>query len=303
MSSPRLRVRDVIITLCCDACFDDSGSGRIREFIGTKTTRTLNGSSEANEPRGPLIKKAIDHLPSLGDVSTQNQQSDAVSDEEPALVPATVVWLRLSKQYLKEYIERTVDRKKPVHDYILGTTITGESHTTGTTRLVLYPNDNQALGEVEFVGQVHAQTTGRNGPATLSYLSDSTFQASKRLTISESGLSASPAIADAPTRLTATDLHTNLPRLRGIIAERIAWGRVASTRSQADAIASAHTAEDIRQDLDRKVNESVAAIQMRLQTQLAKLRYDGEGKPIVMRSRSTPDFVEVAMHGHSAEGR
>ena len=85
---------------------------RIRQFIGTKTTRTLNGSSEANEPRGPLIKKAIDHLPSLGDVSTQNQQSDAVSDEEPALVPATVVWLRLSKQYLKEYIERTVDRKK-----------------------------------------------------------------------------------------------------------------------------------------------------------------------------------------------
>src|SRR5207249_8662678 len=103
------------------------------------------------------------------------------------------------------------------------------SRTTGKTRFVLHPNDGQALGEVEFVGEVHGQTVGRNGPATLQYRSDSTFRAHKRLTIGESGLSASPATADAPTRLTATDIQTNLPRLRGRIAQRIAWRRVAAS--------------------------------------------------------------------------
>ena len=62
-------------------------------------------------------------------MSTQIQPSSTVSDRESALVPATVVWFRMSKRYLKDYIERTVDRKKPVRDYILGTTINGESHT------------------------------------------------------------------------------------------------------------------------------------------------------------------------------
>ena len=132
---------------------------------------------------------------------------------------------------------------------------------TGTTRLVLYPNDNQAFGEVEFVGEFGANDrTQRTSDVELSVA----FNIPSEQTPYDKRIWTECITSDrrCATRLTATDIHTNLPRLRGIIAERIAWGRVANTRSQADAIASAHTADDIRQDLDRKVNESVAAIQM-----------------------------------------
>src|SRR5947207_1863462 len=84
------------------------------------------------------------------------------SDEQRVAAPAAIVWVRMSKGYLADYMERAVDRRKPVRDLILGTTIDGESHTTGNTRFVLYPNDRQALGEVEFVGEVHAKTVGHN---------------------------------------------------------------------------------------------------------------------------------------------
>jgi hypothetical protein len=108
-------------------------------------------------------------------------------------------------------------------------------------------------------------------------------------------LGASPAVVVAPTRLKATDIHTNLPGLRDRIAQRIAWRRVAKTQSQADAIVSDHTADDIRHDLDRKINESIASMQAKVQSQIAKLKFNGEDQRILIRSRSTPEFVELAV--------
>src|SRR4051794_30661752 len=100
----------------------------------------------AQSAEKPLIEKAIDGLSTLGDALTTRGPSLGVAKEDNHNeVPATLVWARLSKQFLAKQIERNVDRKKPVRDVILGTPIAGESHTTGKTRFVLYPNDRQAL--------------------------------------------------------------------------------------------------------------------------------------------------------------
>jgi hypothetical protein len=268
-----------------------------RESASTKEPADAHASVSIAEQ--PLIKQAIGGLSTMKDVFASGQSGVAVSENNRAAkfneVPATLVWIRMSKSFLAKNLERDVDRKKPVRDYILGTTIAGESRTTGKTRFVLYPNDSHALGEVEFVGEVHARTVGHNGPATLHYDSDSTFRARKRVTIGESGLSTTAAVANAPTRLTATSIQTSLPGLRGMISQRIAWRRVARSQSQADAIASNHTATDIRDDLDKKLNDSIAAIQNKVQLQLAKLEGDGENGTLRVRSRSTPDYIEVAL--------
>lgn len=263
----------------------------------TQVSQAEGQSSAAQAPsrsEKPLIEKAIDGLSVLGDaLTTKGQSNSAAKNENRNEVPATLVWARVSRQFLAKQIERDVDRKKPVRDVILGTPIAGESHTTGKTRFVLYPNDRQAVGEVEFVGKVHAVTVGHNGPATLDYLSDSTFRAHKRLTVGEDGLSALNATAVAPTHLTATHIGISLPGLRGLIAQRIAWRRVAKSQSAADAEVSDHTARNIRHDLDAKMNESIASMQDKVRAQLAKLPQADEH--LVMRSRSTPDYVEVAL--------
>ena len=261
---------------------------------GTATKEPADAHSREPVAEAPLVTKAIDGLSTIKDVFTNVGDPREASDDGRNQAP-TLVWVRMSREFLAKQMERDVDRKKPVRDYILGTTIRGESRTRGKTQFVLYPNNSQALGEVKFTGEVHSRTVGRNGPAILDYKSDSTFQARKRVTIGESGLSTSAAIADAPTRLTATNIRTNLPELRDRIVRRIAWRRVANSRSEADAIASDHTADDIRHDLDRKLDESVASIQNKIQTQLAKLQGDGKNGSLMMRSRSTPDYVEVAL--------
>jgi hypothetical protein len=257
------------------------------QLVGTTRDESTNAGTvetNASDARQPLVKKAIDGLSSLNSLRAEATPSSAV------------LWVRMSKGYLEDYVTRNVDRKKPVRDYILGTTLTGESHTTGKTRLVLHPGEQQALGEVEFVGEVRSRTSGRNGPARLQYLSDSTFRARKKLVIGESGLIASPATADASSRLTLTGLQTTLPGLRGRIAQRIATRREANSRSQANAIVSDHTADDIRRDLDRKLNEAVAAIQTNIHAQIAALKLNEGDRPMAMRSKSTPDYVEVALY-------
>src|SRR2546429_462103 len=92
---------------------------------------------------GPSINKAVDGLSSLRNVLAPVQQRAAARNEKPSEPLAALVWVRISEPYLANYIERAVDRKKPVHDFILGTTINGESRTTGKTRFVLHPNDEQ----------------------------------------------------------------------------------------------------------------------------------------------------------------
>jgi hypothetical protein len=70
---------------------------------------------------------------------------------------------------------------------------------------------------------------------------------------------------------------------------------VANSQAEADAIASDHTADDIRHGFDRKLNESLATLRDKVQTQIAELKLDEGGKGLIVRSRSTPDYVEVAL--------
>jgi hypothetical protein len=242
-----------------------------------------------------LMKEAIDGITVLANKVTPIQPASAAGDKTAESAPAAVVWVHLSKKYLSDYVERKVDHEKPARENVLGIMFTGQSHTTGKTRLVLHSNDNRATADVEFVGTVHSRTAGHSGPATLQYLSESTFHARKPLVVGDSGVKTSTAVVDAPTRLTPTSISTSLPGLRGRIGDRIARRREAGSRGQAEAIVGRDTANDIRHDFDVKLDTAVAEIQNKVQAQIAALKSNGEDARVVMQSRSTPDFVEVAL--------
>ena len=276
-------------------------SGILCLLLAITTASEARDSDKAENPASSAQSIAPDASPfqsvvqSISSVATSFGATAASKDNEIGSATGAVVWVRLSKNCLDKYVERTVDRTKPVTDYILGTSIAGKSRTTGKTRLILHPNEDHALGHVEFVGEVHAKTVGHNGPATLYYDSDSTFRARKRLTMSDMGIVASRAVVSAPTRLKPTRIETSLPRLRGRIAQRIAWRRVNATRSEADAIASDHTADDIRHGFDLRLNDALAEIQSKVRTEIAALKIDDDGEPMKLQSRSAADHIQLAL--------
>jgi hypothetical protein len=242
-----------------------------------------------------IMKQAMDGVSALANVITPIPAANTSGDKNAEPVPAGVVWVHLSKGYLADYVERNVDHNKPARENVLGIIFTGTSRTNGKTRLVLRPNDREAAADVEFTGTVHANTIGHSGPATLRYLSESSFHARKKLILGENGVNTSAATVEAPTRLIPTSIGTSLPGLRGRIGDRIARRREAGSRSQAEAIVGRDTANDIRHDFDKKLNEAVAEIQSKVQAQIAALKLNGGDGHVVLRSRSTQDFIEVAV--------
>jgi hypothetical protein len=159
----------------------------------------------------------------------------------------------------------------------------------------LIPNFGQLLGKIAFEGTVHARTRGYHGPVVLHQVSDSTFRASKLLGLDETGLRVAPAVTHAPTSLCTNCIATSLPRLRGRIARRIAWSRVSSSHDLAESITADHTAANVGEDFDKRINESVAKVQEIFRSKIPEFDTVGDSLRADMRFRSNTDSVEMAM--------
>ena len=109
--------------------------------------------------------------------------------------------MRVSGDFLEDYIERSVRQRKEVRDCILGARIVGESDTQGKTRLTLIPSNDQLRANIAFDGTVRARTRGYKGPVVLHNISDSTFRAHKLIAMDDAGLRVAPSTADVSTRL------------------------------------------------------------------------------------------------------
>ena len=210
--------------------------------------------------------------------------------------PGTLAYLRFSKRFLQQHIERSVDRTRKFEEEILGTRIQGKSRTEGQVRLVLVPNDERAAAEILFVGTVNSRSRGHNGPAILNYESHADFEVRKRLEFDEFHITTNASIANAPTQLQATHIETNLPGFLGAVAERVAWRRVAESRAQADEMASQRLEARLRRDLDRRVEESLAKLNARLQEEFEDLTDESNDLCIATTCRTTDDFVEVVAY-------
>jgi hypothetical protein len=240
----------------------------------------------------PLLNKAVSGIVNLGN-EIKKHLPIANSDAEE---PSVLIWLHVSRDYLAKFVEREVNQEKEARDNVLGITFTGTSRTTGKTRLELKASDQGALAEVVFDGNIRSNTRGRKGPATLHYHVNSQVHATKQIIVNERGLETRSATAQAPTRLTLVGVNTGLPGLRGLIAERIARRRAEARLAEANAIVSDHRENDVRKGLNERLDARIAELHSQLKTQLATMKLEG-GNGISFRSRSTPQYLEVAVYG------
>jgi uncharacterized protein (DUF2267 family) len=254
-----------------------------------------------NHTAKETVVTALDRLPSLKQAADSLKMNN--SDTPRRVVPAALVYVRLSRAFLEDYVDRTVHDRKPVSDCILGTRIVGDSDTTGKIHLLLRPTFGKLSGEIAFDGTVHSRTTGYNGPVIIHSVSDAMFRARKPISLDTSGLNVASATASAPTNLQTVGIESTLPRLRGRIATRIASRRNAALHMEAQDITSQHTAANIRHDFDKRIDQSVARIRQVFRLNVPGLDVDRDRGISVMRFRSTANYVEMAMvrQGASAE--
>jgi hypothetical protein len=287
-------VRDYFFALMLSigtAIASDQSFGFSNDDNSTGTT-----PQPASESGASLLENAITGVQTVSAIAGELAGQTATTNQTEPANAAPYVWVRISRDRLANMLEKRVQRERQAKEVILGITFSGKSQTDGQTRLILHPSDTGVQAELVCEGEIEARMTGRQGPATLHYLSNSTFRARKPLLLDESGLKTLPAVADAPTRLTPVDISTDLPGLRGRLVERIAWRRAADKQAQADAIATEHRAQDVRERFDRRLDKKIASLQVQLQTELAELqKLGGHDAPFALKSSSTHEFVEIAI--------
>jgi len=267
-----------------------------RQYVATHPTVAATKpetGSITNSLATQIVKKIGDGAQSIAKLPVWTQPSQ--SEGQAGLIPAAIVYVRVSRDFLEDYVGRQVNRTKPVHDYILGTRIVGESDTSGKTRLELLPNSGRLSGRISFEGTVHARTDGYNGPVVLHQIADSTFRATKTIALDGGGLNTAPTVTIAPTHLTTTSIASSLPRLRGRIATRIAWRRLASSQREAEDITGEHTAAIISSDFDERTNASLAKLQEVFRSKIPELNSVQGPLTAEMRFRTNKDSVEMAM--------
>jgi hypothetical protein len=235
----------------------------------------------------------------LDRITAPNRVAERLARPKPAQanrpVPGALVYVRVSRGFINDYVQRSVHRRGEVKDTILGTQIFGESETNGETHFILSPNPNKLTGAIAFEGTVHSRTIGYNGPAIIHSISDATFRARKPIGLDSSGLNAAPVTASASTNLHTTNIETTLPRLRGRIARRIAWRRANESRREFEAISSRHTADRIGKELDRQVDQSLEKVQQVVQSTIEGLKIGDHRLVSHTNFRTMPEYIELAM--------
>src|SRR5256885_796345 len=102
-------------TLCVIFALVTQVTGADRQYVAATISSPSDVGdkvSQAPEVGQSMIKKAIDGARSLGDALSQVQTFGAASNKKAAVAPVAVVWVRMSKGCVANYVERAVDRRK-----------------------------------------------------------------------------------------------------------------------------------------------------------------------------------------------
>jgi hypothetical protein len=271
--------------------------------------------AEKEEQSFPIVRGVLDKLPgvpgALSKLATPDDGSKGLVDEAnpgvfapllrplPAQLPADLIHMRVSRAFLENFVERDVNRNQPIRDNILGTSISGQAQTRGTTQLILHPREDQAIAEVVLRGTIQSQTIGYNGPVRLHCTSQTPFESHKFIFFGPNGIHTSESQSTARLRSTTHHVVSTLPGLRGRIATRIGWRRVGEMKSQGDAIASRHTEQRLNQQFNQSVERSIALARQVFRGKIDQLP-SGAKLPPQICYRSTPEYLEMVLRSQDA---
>ena len=165
------------------------------------------------------------------------------------------LYLRTSQDLVAKGMFRDVDETGPITDCILGMSIRGEGHTTGTITAELIPNGDEAVIRMIMSAQTMSKNVGSRGVVRVYSDSVTTFEAEKLFRVDEEQIYATPATCRAETKSTITGVcATNGMRL----IENIARKQVRKNQCKGDWIGARHAEERVSRRFDEQSSELLA---------------------------------------------
>ena len=212
-------------------------------------------------------------------------------------------FVNVSTEYISAGANR-IDRCEPVTDCILGTNIHGNAHTNGTVKVVSIESDDKAVLELRSIGHIFSQDVGFNGPAVINSTSDTDFNATKRVELSDPAFTAKSSSVGATTDTHVHSIGKQGGGLGSRLVSRIGWRKAAQTKGQVDSIAAQHAAGRIENQFDDEVSDRLAKTRERYESEYRRPleRTGNVPEHILFRSKSSGLAMEVVQASHSEIG-
>jgi hypothetical protein len=190
-----------------------------------------------------------------------------------------------SAKLLSASAGETLNRTDPITDTILGTSIHGTGHTTGSVAATTMPSADRATVQLTTKGHTESENVGRNGPAVIRSTAHTDFTANKVVELSDATFHAKPAKVDAHVK---SDVHSVSKAGGGLgsnLVSRMGMDQVRQKHAQADSIATDHAQGRITRRVDQEVSDRLAR---------ARKRYDDDYRLPLARRGELPEDIHFS---------
>ncbi len=183
-----------------------------------------------------------------------------------------------------------IDRKEPVTDCILGTSIRSQTRTTGTVGVATIPSKDKAVLEFLSEGHTFSRNVGTNGPAVIRSTADTNFTATKRVELTDKAFTATASRAHATTDTHLQSVSKNGGGIGSRLVSNIGWDRARQSERQAERIAANHAEDRIDRRFDNELNKKVRD---------ARKRYEEDYRRPLERRDALPEHIRFSSDKNS----
>ena len=141
--------------------------------------------------------------------------------------------IRISEGFINRLIPSETQATQPIEDKVLGALVEGTSDTTSRLNIKLLDDDGRWVIGLDAQGEIKSNTTSTKGAAIFENEATASFQASKKLMISPSGIEFGETLADVQSESKLVNFETDYDNsLLGGIARNMAKNQYKQKRRQ-----------------------------------------------------------------------
>jgi hypothetical protein len=193
-----------------------------------------------------------------------------------------------SRRLVAAGIEQPVDETSAISDVMLGVSIQGVARMTGQVTLEFTPSTEHAALELLLNGHAFSSNTGRKRSVTVMSTGTTSISARKSLSITDLGLSGSPAVAACATASSIDGIDAKC----GLV-ERLAWKKARQSQGQAEALASSKAEARIEQRVDEQAQQMFTEANQSFRDKFRRPLIGRDGLPKSLRLGTTVDKLLV----------
>lgn len=202
---------------------------------------------------------------------------------------------QLSENFLTRIVNKPVDDIGPVTDCILGTSIRGTGHTTGSVSIETVPNDTRAEVVIRLNGVTCSETKGYNDPVVIRSSGTTPFNATKRVAFEDEEFWNYPARVSATTSTKTRSVQKQGGGLGSAIIARIGERQVEEKKPQANYIAARHAEDRIAKKLEDELLPKLQDARYEYEQAFKKPLADRNAEPRMIAFSSTDNSLHFEL--------